>query len=150
MGPRIWRVRMCPVLTLLPDTVNETLTVQLVAAIQCVQQRNCPGEGLVEFGLDLGAAVEGQPQVVTAAADLVLDLDAPLDPVEPDRAAMGRRRVERLVTIVLGRPAGYLAPVGYLGLRGPGVPDPQEGTALGRLVTTGEFHRVVRDRRAEV
>src|SRR6185312_16302171 len=89
-------------------------------------------ERLVELGLDLGATVEGQTHVVTAAPDLVLDLDAPLGPVEPDRPAMGRRRVEGHVTIVLGRPAGCPALVGDLDLRGPGVPDPQEGTARGR------------------
>ena len=48
-------------------------------------------ERLVELGLDIGAAVEGQAQVVTAALDLVLDLDAPLGPVEPDRPAMVAR-----------------------------------------------------------
>src|SRR5205807_10594730 len=77
-------------------------------------------------------------------------LEVPLGPVRPDRTTMGCRRVERGVTIVLSRPAGRLAPVGRLDLRGRGVPDPQEGTALGRGVVAGQLHRVVGDRRAEV
>ena len=53
----------------------------------------------------VGTEVEGEADVVAAAVDLVDDLDAARGPVQPDRATVPGRRVERRVAVVLGGPA---------------------------------------------
>ena len=48
----------------------------------------------VEFYLDLGTEVEGQPDVMAASLELIDDINAAGRPVEQDRAAMQHRWVK--------------------------------------------------------
>ena len=68
-------------------------------------------QAAVELHLDVGTEVEGKADVVTAAVDLVDDVDAARRPVQPDRAAVPGRRAKRQVAVVLSGPLGDVAAV---------------------------------------
>ena len=103
------------------------------------------GLGPRQLGLDIGAEVECEADVVTAA-DFVDDIDAARDPVEPDAATVPRGRLERQVAVVLGGPRRDLAGVGDVDLPGLRVTQPEEGAAVAGLVPAIDLRGVVRDR----
>ena len=97
------------------------------------------------------AEVEGEADVMTPAADLVDDLERARGPVQPDRAAVPGRRVERQVAVVLcASSSADVADVEDVDLPGVRVPQPEEGTAVAGLALPVELDGVVRDRRPEV
>ena len=82
------------------------------------------GLSLIELRLNIGTEVEGQPEVVAAAVDLVGDVEDTCRPVQPDPAPVPGRRVERQVAVVLRGPFGDLVSIMYFDLPSVRVPQP--------------------------
>ena len=74
--------------------------------------------------------MEGETDVMTAAEDLVDDVDTAGGPVQPNRAAVPGWRVKRQVAVVLCGPFDGVANVLDINFPGVGVAQPQEGTAF--------------------
>jgi hypothetical protein len=89
--------------------------------------------------------VERKAKVMTAAVDLIDDVDTARRTVEPNRATVMHGRLERQVTVVLSGPRGGPAVVRDLDLPAVRVTQPQEGPAVAGLVLPAELDRVVRD-----
>jgi hypothetical protein len=101
------------------------------------------GGTVAELCLDVRAEVEGEPDIVAAAADNhVGDLKAGHLRIEPHRPAVPCRWAERRVPVVLRGPAQ----VGGLDFPRPRVALPHERTAFNGLAAPGKLDGVVRDR----
>src|SRR5262249_42016102 len=100
--------------------------------------------GPVELGLHLRAEMEGEPDVVAVAGNLIDDVDAARRPVQKHPPAKQRRRARRSVAIMLGGPAGDVAVVEYLDLMRPHMTPPHERAAAAGVAAAAEFGCVVR------
>src|SRR6266851_842993 len=94
--------------------------------------------------------MEGKADVVTAALDLIDDVDAARCPVQQHGATMHSWRVKRGVAVVFGSPSGDVTVIDYLDLAGVCMTHPHEGATFAGLVPATEFGGVVRDRRSEI
>src|SRR5580704_4240825 len=94
--------------------------------------------------------MEGKPKVVTAADDLVDDVDHERGTVQPDPAAVPGGAGQRRIAVMLGGPLDRVADVLGFQFRGPGLAQPQERAAFGRLTAAVQLDRVVGDGGPEV